>query len=442
MQSTSLTRQPNRGLTKRLRRGAASALVVNAVGVGLAFLTQLVLARTLGVEAFGVYVFVLAWVNILTFCSTLGYETGLLRFVASYRAREQWSLVRAVIHHAELRVLLASAAVAAVGAVSILALRARLQPELADTFLVGFLIVPAWACLRVRSSIARAFGRIASALAPDRAVREGVVLMVALSMGAVSLSTMSSSVAMSAMLAGTLVGLALVTLTVHRAKPRQLRQAHDVDGDRDWSRTCWTLMAVAGLQIFWSRSSIIIVGLFVDQASSGVYAAATQIAQLVAFPLVAINVLFAPTISALHTREDHSDLQSAITTTSWWTALAGLATAVPLFVLAPQMMALFGPAFVGGAGVLQILLIGQVINAAAGSVVNLLTMTGNERSAAVAFGCVIALHLPLSAVLSATYGLVGAAAAAATALVTLQVAIGWLVWSRLRLVPSIFGAVP
>jgi O-antigen/teichoic acid export membrane protein len=152
-------------------------------------------------------------------------------------------------------------------------------------------------------------------------------------------------------------------------------------------------------------------------------------------------VLFAPTIAALHAREDHVGLQSAITTTAWWSTLAALAVAVPLFFLAPHILALFGPEFVAGVDVLRILLIGLVLSAAAGSVVNLQTMTGNERSAAVVFGCALAAHIPLTATLCATFGLPGAAAAATGTAVLLNIAMGWLVWNRLRVLPSILGTL-
>jgi O-antigen/teichoic acid export membrane protein len=322
-----------------------------------------------------------------------------------------------------------------------MALGARLSPDLAHTFLVGLAVVPVWALLRVRSSIARAFGRVALALAPDRAVREGVVLVAALGISAVSLSIMDSAVAMGTLLAGTLFGLGLITLVVRRARPAEVASAQSGESDREWLRVSLILLAVAGLQIVYRRSSVIIVGLVIDQASAGVYGAALQVAQLVAFPLTALNVLFAPTIAALHAREDHVGLQSAITTTAWWSTLAALAVAVPLFFLAPYVLALFGPEFVQGVDVLRILLIGLVLSAAAGSVVNLQTMTGNERSAAVVFGCALAVHIPLTATLCATFGLPGAAAAATGTAVMLNIAMGWLVWNRLRVLPSILGTL-
>ena len=90
-----------------LARGAASAFVINVLTTGLAFVTQILLARFLGPAGYGIYAYVIAWTTVLALCATLGFETGMLRFVAAYRARQQWSLLRGILRYALRRVSLA-----------------------------------------------------------------------------------------------------------------------------------------------------------------------------------------------------------------------------------------------------------------------------------------------------------------------------------------------
>jgi O-antigen/teichoic acid export membrane protein len=95
-------------LKRLLARGAISAAGINIATTGLAFLAQVVLARALGADGYGVFAYVTAWVTVLVLLATLGFPTGLLRFAAAYRAREEWHLLRGVIRYAELRVAAAS----------------------------------------------------------------------------------------------------------------------------------------------------------------------------------------------------------------------------------------------------------------------------------------------------------------------------------------------
>ncbi len=85
------------GRGQPLGRASITALAVLAVGAGLTCMAQLVTARIIGPDSYGVYAYVLAWVTLLGYFSTLGFHVSLLRFVPAYQAKEQWALARGVI---------------------------------------------------------------------------------------------------------------------------------------------------------------------------------------------------------------------------------------------------------------------------------------------------------------------------------------------------------
>ena len=120
-----------------------------------AFLSQLLLARVLGVAGYGAYAYVMAWVTVLALLATLGFQTGMLRFVSAYCAREEWPLLRGVLRYAMQRVSLAGLTIGIVTAGVVLALGDRLGTGVAGTFLVGCAIVLVLALSQVRESIAR-----------------------------------------------------------------------------------------------------------------------------------------------------------------------------------------------------------------------------------------------------------------------------------------------
>ena len=145
------------------------------MGLGLTLLVHFVLARTIGPEGLGIYAYVLAWVMVLVLLAKLGLEQTLLRFVADYREREDWQLVRAVIRYAERRVIVLGLAVAGIGAGVVVALTNGASETLPRTFLIGLAMIAPLALLQARSSVARGLGLVASALLPYAVVRPATV---------------------------------------------------------------------------------------------------------------------------------------------------------------------------------------------------------------------------------------------------------------------------
>jgi O-antigen/teichoic acid export membrane protein len=111
-------------------------------------------------------------------------------------------------------------------------------------------------------------------------------------------------------------------------------------------------------------------------------------------------------------------------------------------ILAEPLLALFGRDFVAGAPALRILLVGQVVVAAAGSQLHLMTMTGRERSAAILLVASVAANAAIGTALVGPLGPAGAAVAATAALIGGNAAMGVLIRRYLRLFPGVFAAWP
>ena len=438
--SDRLAPRPEASLGARLARGAAGAITINVAGVGIGFLAQLVLARVLGAESYGVYAYVSAWVAVLSLLTTLGFQAGLLRFASAYAAQEQWGLLRGVVRYAERRVLLAGMGLAGVGAAIIAGLGDQLSGALAHTFLIGFAVFPVVAILQVRASVLRAFGRVVAALVPNRPLRQLVVLLGVGTLG-VGMGDVGPPLAMAITLAGALLGLGWISRSLRRARPRALTEAAIAEERTLWLSATRFMFLLAAAQLLMDRADMLLLGLFDGTTSAGIYAIAYGIAALVTFVLTAVNIIFAPTIAALYAQGDRSGLQTLVTTTAWWTTLSALALALPLLVFPEIWLGLFGKAFVAGSNALRILIIGQLVNAIAGSVSYLMMMTGQERQAALIVVGATAGNLVLNLLLIPPFGMEGAAIANAATLTAWNVAMAIFVWRKLDIVPSILGSL-
>jgi len=176
------------------------------------------------------------------------------------------------------------------------------------------------------------------------------------------------------------------------------------------------------LVISWSDT--LMLGYYLTEDRVGMYRIVFKIATLITFAQFALNTVVAPMVSALHEKGTALD----VLTTK--VARLNLITAGPIFVgivvLGPWLISMFGVAGAASAYPwLLILAFGQLINAFAGPGLNILNMTGYEKSARNTMLVVVVLNVLLNLILIPTLGPLGAAISTTTTMV------GWNVWAAL-----------
>jgi O-antigen/teichoic acid export membrane protein len=424
-------------LVNRVARGGLTAFFVYGVGFALTYCSQLIIARVVGADTYGVYAYVFAWMVVLAYFSTLGFDVGLLRFVPAYEAKHEWPLLRGVIQYAQRRAVLVGIALVLVGVV-VVEVRA-LAPEVRSTFLAGFALVPILALVRIRCSAVRAFGGVVSALVPDRVVRDST-LIILVAVASLGLGwTLNAPFVMLATLIGSILGLGCAGAAMHRRRPRAMANIVPAYDAAVWRRAAVPLLILGATESLLNRTGVILLGWIGDTKSAGIYSLAFNMALVVTLPRIAVNTLFAPLISDLYERSDKGMMQVLITKSSSWTFVAGISIAAVLFVLAEPLLAWFGPGYDAGVPALRVLLISQGMTASAGSQLYVMTMTGHERGAAVLLVICATVNAVASAVLIGFFGLTGAAIGTAVALVVWNIAMTRFLWRHLDLLPGIFS---
>jgi O-antigen/teichoic acid export membrane protein len=421
----------------RVGRGGLAAFVIYCAGIGLAYLSQLVVARVAGIDTFGLYTYVFSWIVVLAHFSALGFDVALLRFVPAYQTKRAWPLLQGVIQYAQRRVLAVGILIALIGVCDTLVWGSSLERR--STFLAGLALVPLLALLRVRCAIVRAFGGVVSSLAPDRMVREGMLIGL---VGVAALGfgwTVDAPLVMLATLVGAAVGLGFTVPAIRRWRPRALSDVAPEYDALTWRRAAIPLVIVGATDVLMNRIGVILLGWIADTKDAGIFGLAFNIALVVTLPQVALNTLFAPEISGLYARKDIATMQALVTKAATWMLYAALGIGLVLFVIAEPLLAWFGDGFDAGASALRILVVGQVLVAGAGSQLYVMTMTGHERAAAVLLVCSAIANVGASFVLIGQFGLVGAAIATAAVLVVWNVVMAIFLWRRLGLLPGVLS---
>lgn len=427
----------DRTLFRVLRRGATGAFLVQVGGAGLGLVVHVMLARLMGADEYGVYTLALTWLGVLTVVGLLGQSSAVLRFVPGYVHRAQWGELRGLRRRMSAAVFSATLCISLCGAVLCYFLRWRIGDELALTLLVGFVLLPVLTQLQLSGAMHRALKRAVSAGAFNNLARPLLLLCLVLVFAVALGHQLDAPIAMAATAVGALGALALSEGFLRRAWPRQSRKAGPRYETRAWFRLGGHLFFLAAIGIVLNRVDVLVLGGLAGAKEVGPYYAAVQLAAIALYGLNSVNTILAPLIAERYAANDHAALKKLVHRAAWLTFAVTAAVSVATAIAGPWILDLFGPGFRGAYVPLLIVLGAQCVNAAAGPVGFLMTMTRFERPALWIFGSGAALNISLSVAIIPFLGIIGAAVATATATITWNVVAFLFVRKRLGVNPTI-----
>jgi O-antigen/teichoic acid export membrane protein len=417
-------------------RGVGIGFALLAAGAGVAFVMQLCLARWLGATAYGTYTYVIAWSGLLAIAAGIGFPTLVLRVLPDYSIREDWGRVRGMLATSLVGTLLIGALIALLGITLVLSLGLQSNASVTD-WVMGFVLVPLLALVALQQEMFRSFRRIGLAYAPSLVLRPSLVILSAGCVVAFG-HQLDSSIALALTVTATVFVIGLQAWRFRRALGPIFLSARPVYERRTWIKAALPLLLVSGFVIILQQADIVMVGAILGDRAAGLYGAAAKTASLVGLILIAVNAIGAPMLSALFAQDRHEALQQLASAIAAWAFWPSCLLSVILATCAPLVLTTFGAAFASAEWQLRVLLVGQIVNAAAGSVGWLILLSGRQNVATRVYGWVALIHVILLAVLTPVFGTIGAAAAT-----TLTMSL-WNVWlhaavvRELNIHPSIF----
>jgi len=291
------------------------------------------------------------------------------------------------------------------------------------------------ALIRIRQTIMQGLNQVVLGQLPEMLIQP--VLFIALLGGVYLFSRnyLSAPLAICANAIATGIAFIIGTKMLQRILPQKTMEAVPEYNTRDWAYSALPLLLLNSLRVINAQTDIIILGAVKGAEVAGIYAVANRGAGLIAFILVAVNAALAPTIASLYAAGDMRQLQHVITKSARIVLLISLPVGLSLILFGKWFLLLFGHGFIKGITALSILSIGQIVNAATGSVGILLVMTGYERDVSIFTGVSGVLNVVLNIVLIPIWGLKGAATATASSMIVLNLMLAIWVYKRLGINP-------
>lgn len=426
-------------LESKIIGGGLTSMGVRMTGVGLGFISQVLLSRMLGASDFGTYSVLISWSLLIVVPVKFGLDLTTLKFAAGYWAEQNFRSVNALaVSGAKALCITIPLAGLGIFAVNFVVPGLFGSANLPDLALMA-LMFGILGMIGILSQFFRAAQMIFYSQFFEQVLRS--VFLIGLLLGIAYLGlpfTTTDALAMAASAAGLALAAMLLTFFL-KIWASGAGMSVDAGERAQWLRVSWPLFgaAIAGQAL--NQMSVIVLGAMAPDTAAGQFAAAVRLAAFVTFALAALNSITAPMIAAAFKRDDKDELNKIATINARIASIAGLGICGVFAVFGKMVLGLFGPEFPAAYPALLVLLVGTFCGAATGPVGFFLSMTNQQRFFLwSSIGCVL-FTLGVTVWAVSAYGLLGAAIGAATGQVALNLSRWYVVRKRLGIDASFVG---
>lgn len=429
----------NRDFLGALGLQAGKVLLLKIVGAFVTLGVQLMLARLLGAQQYGIYAYALFWILIILLPAKLGMEIAILRFVAAYRAKEQWELLHGIIRTSLGLVFLSSVVFSFLIFMFFLLLGHHFPADLRNTFWIACTVLPILALFDLSNTILRAF---------EYAVKGSFLgllfqptlfaILIGISIFVIKIG-LNATLAMALHLTASLGGLLLSAYWCKRVIAHTTQKATPKMELRTWISTALPMMLLEGFAEVHAKTDMIMIGLLIGTTPAGIYSIALRWSILIRWGLFSINTVIAPVISAKFVKGEIQELQKLLSQAALATSAFAVPTILVIIFAGKQILAFFGADFPVGYYAMVILAFGGGIYAVSGCVGFLLPMTGHHKESALTMGLVAAINIPLNLIFIKSWGLSGAAAATLISIIIWNISMFRLARKYLNINPTLIG---
>lgn len=418
---------------------AGSAFLIRVVNAGIAFASQILLARWMGQDEYGVYVYVWTWVLLLGGLTSFGLASAPQRFIPEYAESGDRDRLRGFLVGSRLIAMASSTAIAALGLLVIWLLQAHLESWTVVPLFLAMFCIPMYVLTDVQDGISRTHNWIDVALGPAYFVRPLLILGL---LGALSYFHFAptATTAMAATLVATWVTSIAQLVMLERRLKRQVEKGPRAYESKTWIKVSFPIFMVEGFYLSLAYADVLILSAYRPSHEVALYYAAVKVMSLVAFVSFSVSAAVAHRFTEYSVAGRRDRLRTMVRDAARWTFWPSLVGCAGLLAVGWPILWLFGAEFTSAYHLLFVISIGLLSRAVVGPLERVLNMLGQQNICAIVYGFAFAINIALCFLLIPSYGMLGAAIAtsvtqvlesAALFLITRQrLGLGALPWSR------------
>ncbi len=400
--------------------GGAAIAGIGDLSYGLLrFVTNVAMTHIVSPAAYGVFGEVYTATLILGWMTKLGFDGVLIRLLPAYRVKDEQGLAVGMVRFATW-ITLFSGLLVSVLFFAFAAIIARFvyhDPSYRQPLMEVAPLIPLMALQVVLACGLQAFKEIKWKVYMDRL---GQPLITLLTMGVFYLLGWRMEALIFATIGGffcsVCIGYVALDKTVkcfaHNTPPRY--------SFGEWSRLAVPLLFNGLIQSMLNSTDILFLSIFAAPIQAGIYIASDRVSYFVVMPLFALNMIFSPLMGEYHANRKYEQLANMFKMVTKWSFSLSLPVFLCFIIFHNAILGIFGPTYTQGEVALLILCFGNLVDAGTGSVVQLLVMTGHLRILLINSVISIIVNIGLSFIFVQHFGILGAALAAALAVIIIN----------------------
>ncbi len=395
---------------KTIAKGAGIAFIGIIASKFFTYLFRIFVARYFGPGDYGLFSIGIAVLSFFMVFALLGLQTGVIRYIAHYRAKGDDNRVRGVIT-SSIKMVLPTSVVMCILMMILspyLAVNVFSKPGLAGILLVLSISIPFSVMITILASVFVGFKQnkyqvFSEQISVNLAKLVLVILFGILAFGIVGIAW-SWTIAM-------VLAFFLSLYFLRKVYPDLRAKVASIPMKRELFSYSLPLLLVAsmGFLIMWTDT--LMLGIFRTASDVGIYNAAMPTGLLLFIFPNAIAALFLPIITELYARKKMKELKRIYKTVTRWAFYINFPMFLLMVFFSGQILNLiFGPEYVAGYGVLIIISTGFMFRKSV-MAVQMLQMLKKTRYIFLISASSAILNIILNLLLIPTYGIIGAATA-------------------------------
>jgi len=395
---------------KELLKGSSTAFTLKIIGLLFGYIFTLLIARMYGADTLGVFALSITVLTVFSVVGRLGFDTGLVRFVAEYSSQGKPESLKEV-YIKSLKIVIPVCILLTLLlflSAPLLAKHLFNKETLSLYFRISSFAILPLVLIVLHSSSLRGLKKI----------REYSVLQ-DVTIPFISILLLASSLLVSndERIPLLVHVLSLIIVFVFSCLV-WLKNANITSYSHSNNIRLSTMLSVS-LPMLLSQSSFLILewtdtimlGILRTGFEIGIYSVAMKISMLTSITLFSINSIAAPKFAEFYKKGDRESLEKIIHQSTKFIFWSASSIILVIFIFPSFILAIFGEEFKTALYALLILTFGQFINAISGSVGYILQMTGKQKVFQYIVLTAAVMNIGLNALLIPRYGINGAAVA-------------------------------
>ncbi len=423
------------------QRMALAAFTIRIMSAFIAYVSQVLMARWMGPDEFGIFVWVWVIAVIAGTLSCIGFPSSLVRFIPQYKLAGDDSSTRGMTLTARLFAVGTATVVALIGAALTWFFADSGSSIYVVPLILGMSCLPMLALAETQDGLSRSFGWVDFALAPTFIIRPCLILASMATALWLGFDATAQTALFASILACWTVSIGQL-LVINRRIDKTVPKVKRTITPMVWVVVALPIFLVEGFFFLLTNVDILIAGAFLPPADVAVYYAAVKTLALVHFVYFAVKAGAAHRYSQYHNAGDRMQYEGFVRETVRWTFWGSLIMSLVMVVAGKMLLSLFGPEFAAGYPLLCVLVLGIMVRSTVGPAESVLTMSGQQNICALVYGVTLCVNIALNLALIPQYGLMGAAIATTCALMFETGALYAVTLRRLGLRMFVFSPAP